>query len=34
MGSQITVHFANIGCKVHLLDIIPKEITENEKSKG
>jgi len=34
MGSRIAAHFANIGCKVNLLDIIPKEITEDEKKKG
>jgi len=34
MGSRIAAHFANIGCKVYLLDIIPKELTGEEKSKG
>ena len=34
MGSRIAAHFANIGCKVYLLDIIPKELTEEEKLKG
>ena len=34
MGSRIAAHFANIGCKVNLLDIIPKELTEDEKLKG
>ncbi|UCH64810.1 MAG: hypothetical protein JSW63_09285 [Ignavibacterium sp.] len=34
MGSRIAAHFANIGCEVYLLDIIPKELTEKEKSKG
>jgi len=34
MGSRIACHFANIGCKVSLLDIVPKELTEKEKSKG
>ena len=34
MGSRIAAHFANIGCKVNLLDIIPKELTEDEKQKG
>lgn len=34
MGSRIAAHFANIGCKVYLLDIIPKELTEKEKLKG
>ncbi len=34
MGSRIAAHFANIGCKVTLLDIVPKELTEAEKKKG
>ncbi|NNG27941.1 MAG: 3-hydroxyacyl-CoA dehydrogenase/enoyl-CoA hydratase family protein, partial [Ignavibacteriaceae bacterium] len=34
MGSRIAAHFANTGCKVNLLDIIPKEVTEDEKKKG
>ncbi len=34
MGSRIAAHFANIGCKVYLLDIIPKELTEAEKQNG
>ncbi|GBD87377.1 putative 3-hydroxyacyl-CoA dehydrogenase [bacterium BMS3Abin03] len=34
MGSRIAAHFANIGCKVYLLDIVPKELTEEEKKKG
>jgi 3-hydroxyacyl-CoA dehydrogenase len=34
MGSAIACHFANIGCRVLLLDIAPKELTEEEKSKG
>ncbi len=34
MGSAIACHFANIGCQVLLLDVIPKELTEEEKSKG
>lgn len=34
MGSRIAAHFANIGCKVYLLDIVPRELTENEKKKG
>ncbi len=33
MGSRIAAHFANIGCKVYLLDIVPKELTESEKKK-
>ena len=28
MGSRIACHFANIGCEVILLDIAPKEISE------
>ncbi len=34
MGSRIAAHFANIGCKVLLLDIVPKELTESEKKSG
>lgn len=34
MGSAIACHFANIGCQVMLLDIAPKELTEEERSKG
>lgn len=34
MGSAIACHFANIGCKVLLLDIAPKELTDDEKAKG
>ena len=34
MGSRIAAHFANIGCKAYLLDIVPKELTEEEKKKG
>jgi 3-hydroxyacyl-CoA dehydrogenase len=34
MGSRIACHFANIGVPVLLLDIIPKEPNEKEKSKG
>ncbi len=34
MGSRIACHFANIGCEVSLLDIVPKELTEKETSKG
>jgi 3-hydroxyacyl-CoA dehydrogenase len=34
MGSAIACHFANIGCQVLLLDIAPKELTEEEKGKG
>jgi 3-hydroxyacyl-CoA dehydrogenase len=34
MGSAIACHFANIGCQVMLLDIAPKELTEDEKAKG
>ena len=33
MGSAIACHFANIGCQVILLDIAPKELTEEEKTK-
>ena len=34
MGSGIACHFANIGAEVLLLDIVPKEATEEEMSKG
>src|ERR1044072_6750773 len=33
MGSAIACHFANIGCEVMLLDIAPRELTEEEKAK-
>ena len=34
MGSGIACHFANIGVEVLLLDIVPRELTEVEASKG
>jgi 3-hydroxyacyl-CoA dehydrogenase len=34
MGSRIACHFANIGCQVLLLDIVPKEPTAAETAKG
>ncbi|HEX5170234.1 MAG TPA: 3-hydroxyacyl-CoA dehydrogenase/enoyl-CoA hydratase family protein [Cyclobacteriaceae bacterium] len=34
MGSAIACHFANIGCEVLLLDIVPKDLTDEEKAKG
>jgi len=34
MGSRIAAHFANIGCKVYLLDIVPRELTDAETKKG
>ena len=34
MGSAIACHFANVGCEVLLLDIAPKELTDDEKKKG
>lgn len=34
MGSRIAAHFANIGCKVYLLDIVPKELNDSEKKRG
>ena len=34
MGSRIACHFANCGVPVLLLDITPKELTEEEKAKG
>lgn len=34
MGSRIACHFANIGCEVVLLDIVPRELTEADQKKG
>ncbi|WP_416867717.1 MAG: 3-hydroxyacyl-CoA dehydrogenase/enoyl-CoA hydratase family protein [Imperialibacter sp.] len=34
MGSRIACHFANIGVQVLLLDIVPKELSDDEKKKG
>lgn len=34
MGSRIACHFANIGCEVLLLDIVPFELTPEEQAKG
>jgi 3-hydroxyacyl-CoA dehydrogenase len=34
MGSRIACHFANIGVEVLLLDIAPRELSEDEKKKG
>jgi 3-hydroxyacyl-CoA dehydrogenase len=34
MGSRIACHFANIGCEVELLDIVPRELNDLEKKKG
>lgn len=34
MGSRIACHFANIGLEVLLLDISPKELSDEEKAKG
>ena len=34
MGSRIACHFANIGCEVLLLDIVPRELNDAEKAKG
>lgn len=34
MGSAISCHFANIGCSVLLLDIVPRELSDEEKAKG
>ncbi|GAB1309505.1 3-hydroxyacyl-CoA dehydrogenase/enoyl-CoA hydratase family protein [Urechidicola sp. KH5] len=34
MGSGIACHFANIGVEVLLLDIVPRELNDNEKKKG
>jgi len=34
MGSRIACHFANIGCEVVLLDIVPRELTEADQKQG
>ena len=34
MGSRIACHFANIGCEVLLLDIVPRELNDKEKAAG
>ncbi len=34
MGSRIACHFAGVGVKVLLLDIVPKEPNDKEKAKG
>lgn len=34
MGSRIAAHFAGIGVQVLLLDIIPRELTDQDKAKG
>ena len=34
MGSGIACHFANIGVEVLLLDIVPRELNDKEKSRG
>jgi 3-hydroxyacyl-CoA dehydrogenase len=34
MGSRIALHFANIGCDVLLLDMVPKEPNDAEKAAG
>ncbi len=34
MGSRIACHFANIGCSVFLLDIVPDKLTDDENRKG
>ncbi|MFT5777178.1 MAG: 3-hydroxyacyl-CoA dehydrogenase [Crocinitomicaceae bacterium] len=34
MGSRIACHFANIGCEVVLLDIVPRELNEKEQANG
>ena len=34
MGSAIACHFANIGCKVLLLDMIPRDLNDDERAKG
>jgi 3-hydroxyacyl-CoA dehydrogenase len=34
MGSRIACHFANIGCEVLLLDIVPKALSDEQQMKG
>jgi len=34
MGSRIACHFANIGCEVLLLDMVPRELSEAETKAG
>ncbi len=34
MGSAIACHLANIGCKVLLLDMVPKELNDTEEKSG
>ena len=34
MGSGIAAHLAGVGIETYLLDIVPKELTEEEKKKG
>lgn len=34
MGSRIACHFANIGVQVLLLDMVPRELTDEESKKG
>jgi 3-hydroxyacyl-CoA dehydrogenase len=34
MGSRIACHFANVGLEVILLDIVPRELNDKEKSSG
>lgn len=34
MGAAIAAHLANAGVRVHLLDIVPRELTEKEREKG
>jgi 3-hydroxyacyl-CoA dehydrogenase len=34
MGAAIAAHLANTGIRVYLLDIVPNELTENEKDQG
>jgi len=34
MGSRIACHFANVGCEVILLDILPRELSPDEQLRG
>src|SRR5690606_36707030 len=34
MGSAIACHFANIGCRVLLLEMVPRELNDEERAKG
>lgn len=33
MGSRIACHFANVGCQVVLLDMVPQQLNTDEEKK-